>query len=170
MERFVHGEESAFSELFARHAPRLHGALRRIVGPAAADDVLQSTFLSIVRARGRYEAGAPFRPWLYAVGINAARDHLRRHRHEELQDPADLPERVAEPEPLADPGLSRVVEQALAQLPNNQREAIVLHRFEGFSFREIGALLGVSETAVKVRAHRGYERLRVLLAAHREAP
>jgi len=77
---------------------------------------------------------------------------------------------VAEPEPLADPGLSRVVERALAQLPDSQREAILLHRFEGFSFREIGDLLGVSETAVKVRAHRGYERLRVLLAAHRGEP
>jgi len=63
-----------------------------------------------------------------------------------------------------------VVERALAQLPDSQREAILLHRFEGFSFREIGDLLGVSETAVKVRAHRGYERLRVLLAAHRGEP
>ena len=81
-----------------------------------------------------------------------------------------MPERIAEPEPTVDPGLTREVERALAQLPQNQREAIVLHRFEGFSFREIGELLGVSETAVKVRAHRGYERLRLLLAAHREAP
>jgi RNA polymerase sigma-70 factor (ECF subfamily) len=167
MERFVQGEESAFSELFARHAPRLHGALRRMVGPAAADDVLQSTFLSIVRSRGRYERGAPFRPWLYTVAVNAARDHLRRHRREKVQAPEDLPERAADPVPTPDPGLTRVVEQALTQLPANQREAIVLHRFEGFSFREIGELLGVSETAVKVRAHRGYERLRVLLAAHR---
>jgi len=60
------------------------------------------------------------------------------------------------------------VEAALAQLPENQREAIVLHRFEGFSFKEIAELLGVTETAVKVRAHRGYERLRKLLASERE--
>jgi RNA polymerase sigma-70 factor (ECF subfamily) len=101
------------------------------------------------------------------VAVNAARDHLRRHRREKVQAPEDLPERAADPVPTPDPGLTRVVEQALTQLPANQREAIVLHRFEGFSFREIGELLGVSETAVKVRAHRGYERLRVLLAAHR---
>ena len=80
-----------------------------------------------------------------------------------------MPEMTAEPEPLADPGLARLVEGALAQLPSSQREAVVLHRFEGFSFREIADLLGVSETAVKVRAHRGYERLRVLLA-HLRAP
>jgi len=134
---------------------------------AAADDVLQTTFLSIVRSRGRYERGAPFRPWLYTVAVNAARDHLRRNRWEEPHAAEDLPEAPAEPAPLPDPGLSRTVEAALAQLPGAQREAIVLHRFEGFSFREIADLLGVTETAVKVRAHRGYERLRVLLASQR---
>ncbi len=61
------------------------------------------------------------------------------------------------------------MEKALAKLPDSQREAIVLHRFEGFSFKEIAELLGVTETAVKVRAHRGYERLRVLLASEKES-
>ena len=165
MERFVQGDEQAFSELYSRHAARLQGALRRMVGPAAGD-VLQTTFLSIVRARGRYQRGAPFRPWLYTVAMNAARDHLRRHRREEPT--ATLPDTPAEPAPLPDPGLSRTVEAALAQLPANQREAIVLHRFEGFSFKQIAEMLGVTETAVKVRAHRGYERLRVLLASQRD--
>ena len=167
MERFVQGQEGAFSELFNRHAGRLQGALRRMVGPAA-DDVLQTTFLSIVKARGRYERGAPFRPWLYTVAVNAARDHLRRHRREEPRPTNELPEAAADPTPLPDPGLARTVEAALAKLPENQREAIVLHRFEGFSFKEIAQLLGVTETAVKVRAHRGYERLRVLLAGEKE--
>jgi RNA polymerase sigma-70 factor (ECF subfamily) len=167
MERFVQGDESGISELFARHAGQLHGFVRRMVGDAA-DDVVQTTFVSICRSRGRYQRGAPFRPWLYAVAANAARDHLRRNRHEEPWS-ATVPELVADTEPLADPGLSRLVEAALAQLPANQREAVVLHRFEGFSFRQIADLLGVSETAVKVRAHRGYERLRVLLA-HLRAP
>jgi RNA polymerase sigma factor (sigma-70 family) len=163
MERFVQGDEKGISELFARHARPLHGFVRRMVGDAA-DDVVQTTFVSISRSRGRYQRGAPFRPWLYAVAANAARDHLRRNRYGEHVSPAAVPEPVAEAEPLADPGLTRVVEAALAQLPANQREAVVLHRFEGFSFRQIADLLGVSETAVKVRAHRGYERLRVLLA------
>ena len=168
MERFVQGDERGISELFARHVGQLHGFVRRMVGDAA-DDVVQTTFVSICRSRGRYQRGAPFRPWLYAVAANAARDHLRRSRHEEPRSPATMPEMTAEPEPLADPGLARLVEGALAQLPSSQREAVVLHRFEGFSFREIADLLGVSETAVKVRAHRGYERLRVLLA-HLRAP
>jgi RNA polymerase sigma-70 factor (ECF subfamily) len=165
MERFVQGDEQAFSELYTRHAPRLQGALRRFVG-SAAGDVLQTTFLSIVRARGRYQRGAPFRPWLYTVAINAARDHLRRHHREEPTE--TLPDAPADPVPLPDPGLTRTVEAALAQLPENQREAIVLHRFEGFSFKQIADMLGVTETAVKVRAHRGYERLRTLLASERD--
>ena len=102
------------------------------------------------------------------MAINAARDHLRRHRREEPHSHDALPETAAEPTPLPDPGLTRTVEAALAQLPESQREAIVLHRFDGFSFREIAEMLGVTETAVKVRAHRGYERLRVLLAAEKE--
>ena len=167
MERFVQGDEEAFSELFTRHAGRLRAALRRIVGPAAAGDVVQTTFLSIVRARGRYQLGSPFRPWLYTVAINAARDFLRKNRREEPHATDTLPEAAAEQAPLPDPGLTRMVEAALAQLPENQREAIVLHRFEGFSFKEIAKLLGVTETAVKVRAHRGYERLRMLLASER---
>ena len=166
MERFVQGDEQAFSALYTRHAARLQGALRRIVG-SAAGDVLQTTFLSIVRARGRYQRGAPFRPWLYTVAINAARDHLRRHRREEPTE--KLPDTPADPAPLPDPGLTRTVEAALAQLPEAQREAIVLHRFEGFSFKQIAEMLGVTETAVKVRAHRGYERLRTLLASHRDS-
>ena len=65
--------------------------------------------------------------------------------------------------PLRDPGLEKAVRAALAQLPDAQREAILLHRFEGLSFAEIAEHVGLTESAVKVRAHRGYERLRELL-------
>ena len=64
---------------------------------------------------------------------------------------------------MNDPGLERQVRQALAKLPEAQREAIVLHRFEGMSFSEIAQVVGLSESAVRVRAHRGYETLRGLL-------
>jgi RNA polymerase sigma-70 factor (ECF subfamily) len=71
---------------------------------------------------------------------------------------------------LPDPALEKAVRVALAQLPVQQREAIILHRFEGFSFSEIAETLGLTESAVKVRAHRGYVRLRRLLAHLGEAP
>jgi len=169
MARFIGGDSSAFDALFMRYAGRVNAYLRRMVGPTTADDLTQTTFLSVVRSRGRFQHGARFRPWLYAIASNAARDYLRRARFEQPAEDGQPPEQVAE-DVLPDPPLERAVHAALAQLPPQQREAILLHRFEGFSFGEIAESLGLTESAVKVRAHRGYVRLRVLLAHLGEAP
>ena len=85
----------------------------------------------------------------------------RAGQPEDLTAGGELP-RDAEAEAPAesDAGLEKVVRQALERLPENQREVIVLHRFEGMSMSEIADALGASESAVKVRAHRGYEKLR----------
>lgn len=169
MGRFCQGDAQAFDALFGRYARAIHAYLTRMVGNrSAAEDLTQATFLSLVRARGRFMEGARFRPWLYAIATNAARDHLRRKRPEDLTDEGDLPSSPGEAAPMPDPGLERTIQRALAQLPDAQREAIVLHRFEGMSFGEIAEALGVTESAVKVRAHRGYEKLRELLAHLRE--
>lgn len=164
MLRFVNGEGAAFDVLFARHAGPLRGYLGRLVGAGAAEDLTQTTFLSLLRARSSFQRDARFKPWLYAIATNAARDLLRRRRPEELTPRGDLPAGVAASVPAPrDLGLEAAVHAALAQLPAAQREAIVLHRFEGFSFAEIAETLEVGESAVKVRAHRGYTRLRELL-------
>ena len=165
MQRFCDGDSQAFDALFARHSGPLHGYLSRLLrDPAAADDLTQVSFLSLVRARGRFLAGARIKPWLYAIATNAARDSIRRRRPEDLTATGALPEaHLGEELKAADPGFQRQVHQALAQLPESQREAIILHRFQEFSFSEIAELAGVTESAVKVRAHRGYERLRELL-------
>jgi RNA polymerase sigma factor (sigma-70 family) len=163
MERFIGGETEAFDALFSRHASRVRAYLRRMVGPAAADDLTQAAFLSVIRSKERFQRGARFRSWLYAIAGNAARDQLRRERFEQLAEDGELPEQVSEAA-LPDPALNRAVQGALARLPLAQREAIVLHRFEGLSFGEIAEVLGLSESAVKVRAHRGYVQLRSLLA------
>ncbi len=164
MERFCDGDARAFDALFQRYARPVHGFLSRLVkSPEHAEDLTQATFLSLVRARGRFQKGAPFRPWLYAIAANAAKDHLRRQRPEELTPEGELPQRAAEEPPASEAGMQKRVQTALEQLPQTQREAIVLHRFHGLSFGEIAQALGVTESAVKVRAHRGYERLRELL-------
>ncbi len=165
MERFCAGDTAAFNTLFERYARPIHRYLLRLVSEnALAQDLTQSTFLSLVRARGRFIRGAALKPWLYAIATNAARDHLRRRRPDDLTPTGELPHDAAcDPGPLMDLGRDRAVHHALAQLPDNQREAIVLHRFEGLSFAEVAAAVGASESAVKVRAHRGYERLRELL-------
>jgi RNA polymerase sigma factor (sigma-70 family) len=162
MGRFVEGDEKAFDALFARHAPLVRAYLFRITGNgASADELTQATFLSLVKARGRFMKDAAFKPWLYAIATNAARDLHRRRRPEELAAEPPVQEAVAPV--MRDAGLERQVREALLKLPEAQRAAIVMHRFDGLSFAEIAAAEGVSEGAVKVRAHRGYEKLRELL-------
>ena len=164
MEQFCQGDAAAFDALFSRHAAAIRGYLHKVTGQrSAADDLTQTTFMSLMRARGRFQRGAKFKPWLYAIATNAARDWRRRGSHETVTDDGQTPDSVAEPALLADPGLEKVVRAALDQLPEAQREAIVLHRFEGLSYAEIAETAGVTESAVKVRAHRGSEKLRELL-------
>jgi RNA polymerase sigma-70 factor (ECF subfamily) len=164
MERFIDGDATAFDALFSRHAPTVRAYLQRLTGSsAAADDLTQVTFVSVVKGRGRFQRGAKVKPWLYAIATNAARDAGRRQKFEAVTDEGVLPEQEADGAPLRDFGLEKAVKNALAQLPEAQREAILLHRFEGLSFAEIAEQVGLTESAVKVRAHRGYERLRELL-------
>lgn len=170
MARFCSGDSAAFEALYRRYAGLLHGYLTRLVrSPSAADDAVQLTFASVIRSRGRFTPGARVKPWLYAIATNAARDQFRRGRGEELSTPEQLGAWAEPVQPgVHDHGLEQRVRRALEALPPAQREAILLHRWEGLSFAEIAEVVGVSETAAKVRAHRGYERLRELLADLKE--
>lgn len=162
MQRFQRGEREAFDQLFKKHAPGLTSYLTRLTGSlAAAEDALQLTFLSVVRSRDQFARGARLKPWLYAIASNAARDRHRRTRRE-------TPAAEAPPEPgveaaQGDAGLRRRLLAALQSLPEPQREAVVLHRLEGWSFPEIAEAVGANEGAVKLRAFRGTQRLRELL-------
>jgi RNA polymerase sigma factor (sigma-70 family) len=172
MARFCQGESTAFDALFQRYARPVQGYLHRLTGSqATAEDLVQLTFLSLVRARGRFQEGSRFKPWLYAIATNAARDFQRRGRRpEELTPEGELPVGIpAETAGPRDSGLESAVQRALEQLPEGQRIPILLHRFEGMSFAEVADAMGLTESAVKVRAHRGYARLRELLAGlHQE--
>jgi RNA polymerase sigma-70 factor (ECF subfamily) len=164
MERFCDGDSRALEALFERHAGSVHGFLRRMVrDEALAEDLLQQTFLSVVRSADRYERGARVMPWLLTIAGNAARDALRSHRQrvEVLGvEPAEEPATDAAP---SDPGARRRIEAAFAALPPQQREAVLLHKVHGLSFAEVAQALGITETAARIRAHRGYEKLRTLL-------
>lgn len=162
MMRFCEGDETAFDTLFSRHAAQVRVYLARLTGNrAAADELTQMAFVSVVKARGRFTHGATFRPWLYAIATNAARDLHRRRRQEDLVPQAGSDQSVEMQ--VSDRGLEKSVRSALEKLPEAQRAVIVMHRFEGMSFAEIAAAEGTSEGAIKVRAHRGYEKLRDLL-------
>jgi len=165
MARFCEGDLPAFEKLFQRYGRPIRAYLSRLVGPGPAEDLAQATFLSVVRSRGRFDRNARFRPWLYTIATNAARDYHRRHR-EDVIDESRLLSEASDPSGASvprDEGLERAVRNALGQLPEGQRLAIVMHRFQNLSFAEIAQALDLSESAVKVRAHRGYKRLRELL-------
>lgn len=169
MAAYVAGDAAGLAELFRRHAPGLAAVLRRQVGGEDARDLVQQTFLNLHRARRDFRSGARLRPWLYTIAFNLARDRRRRWaRKPELSVAPDQQDRTTGLEPDVE-GLARdrAVQAALAALGEAQREVIVLHWYGGFSFEEIGRLVGATTSAVKVRAHRGYEKLREQLGALR---
>jgi RNA polymerase sigma factor (sigma-70 family) len=168
MSAYRDGDARAMRELFRRHAPRLIRIMTMHLGsPSDAQDVVQATFLNLHRARLDFRADSRLRPWLYTIAYNLMRDHhrYRGRRPEDLTEPARHDAHPGtSPSPDA-PLLDEPVRRALAQLPEAQREVIVLHWFEGLSFAEIAEIVGAGRSAVKVRAHRGYKRLRELLEA-----
>jgi RNA polymerase sigma-70 factor (ECF subfamily) len=169
MSQFCQGDERAFEVLFSRHAPDIQAFLGRMMGsPSAGEDALQATFLSVVRSRDRFDATARFKPWLFSIAANAARDLLRRNKRTRLglESLGDEPEGYEPPQP--DPGLAKRLEQALDQLNPSFREAVVLHHVMGWTFEEVSAALGISPGAARIRAHRGYEQLRPLVEHLRE--
>lgn len=155
-------DRSAFEALYRRHAPKLYAFFRRTVrSDHVAQDLTQQTFLHLHRARRDYRQGRPLRPWLYTIAVNVRRQHVRTR----MRRPEAPIEAAAEPS--TGPGVStatdRLVRRALEELPEGQREVVVLHWYQGLSFAEIAEAVGASRSAVKVRAHRAYNRLRELL-------
>jgi len=167
MVAYAAGEEAALRELWERYAGLvLRVARRNLPTEDDARDLVQQTFLHVHRARRDFRPGAPFRPWLFTIALNLRREHYRR-RARKPESPLDFAPgqepSVAPPDPAAGDTRDRV-RRALDNLPPAQREVIVLHWFEGFSFKEIAVMVGARVSAVKTRAHRGYNVLRKALA------
>lgn len=181
MERYCDGDARAFRELHARVAPRLRGYLLHLARQRSlADDLLQATFLKVHRARAAYVRGADPLPWIYAIAHRTFLDEARRQRRAVVRVAGDdeLPEIAAglggesderRDEPRADLDLAAAALGALAELPAAQRQAVVLTKLDGRSVAEAAEIAGTTVGAMKVRAHRGYEALRRLLGARREA-
>lgn len=165
MRAYVGGDEAAFRAIFDRYAPRLFRVVRRQVASADdANDIVQQTFLQLHRARADFHQGARLRPWLFTIALNLKREFFRK-RGRRPEAPLELDGRSDPSSAPAEPGDERgpLLRQALARLPHNQREVIELHWFEELPMAEVAAIVGASVSAVKVRAHRGYERLRGLV-------
>jgi RNA polymerase sigma-70 factor, ECF subfamily len=175
MERYARGEDQAFSELYDSLAPRLRRyLLRSSRDPGRADDLLQQTMLQIHRARGRFIVGAEVLPWAFAIARRLLIDSIRRRKHERLTISLETGGHEASPveaaadqrgaDELIDSGrLVRALEAELERLPESHRAAFELLKNEGLSIREASEVLGVTPTAVKMRAHRAYVALRSAL-------
>jgi RNA polymerase sigma-70 factor (ECF subfamily) len=175
MQRYCDGHAGAFRELYALVAPRLLGYLLKMTRERAlADDLLQQTFLKVHRARGAYVRGADPVPWIYAIAHRTFIDETRRARRAVVRvgEAEELPEVPAgltgesddrRDEVRGDPELVTAALDALAELPAQQREAVVLTKLDGKSVAEAAEIAGTTVGAMKVRAHRGYEALRRLL-------
>jgi len=180
MIRYCDGDASAFRALYALVAPRLLGYLMKMARErAVAEDLLQLTFLKLHRARAAYVRGADPLPWIYSIAHRTFLDEARRKKRAVVRvgEGEELPEQQADlhgetedrrDEPRVDPELVRAALDALAELPQQQREAVVLTKLDGKSVAEAAEIAGTTIGAMKVRAHRGYEALRRILG--RAAP
>ncbi len=161
------GELAAFDELYALLAPRLRGYLSSLTwNPSLAEDLLQETFLQIHRSRRTYLTPRPVRPWAFAIARHVflmdRRARARRAKFETGQLD-ELPE-IPVPPAMEQLGTQADVRKALALLADDRREAVLLHHVWGFSFGEIGAMLGIREGTAKLRAYRAINTLREMLS------
>ncbi len=171
MDRAQRGDQEAYASLLVLATGAVKRMVRQKWGNVAwLDDAVQETLLSLHRARHTFDPARPFAPWLYAIAHNRMIDVARRERRigDREQGTDVLPE-TATPAGTAptDIDIDRL-RAALAALPHRQRDVIVGMKFGDESVRQVGARLGMSDSAVKVTAHRGYKLLRRLLGEARD--
>jgi RNA polymerase sigma-70 factor (ECF subfamily) len=159
------GDERSFRELYRRHTPRLYQLVLRLLGgaEAEAEDVVQETWLKVSSSLDRFRWESSFGTWLTGIGLNQARDHLRRAGRRPVYDgdPEDVLARVrVEARAVTE----RVdLERAIALLPDGYRTVFVLHDMEGYAHAEIAARLDISEGTSKSQLFHARRTLRALL-------
>jgi RNA polymerase sigma-70 factor (ECF subfamily) len=160
-------DETAFRELYERTAPALRGYLARVSGSRAlADDLLQESYLRLMRSGFVGHDDDHTRRYLFRIATNLLRDHYRRPR----RDTEALPETLAAPEIASAAELGCDVRGAFATLPARERSLLWLAYVEGSSHREIAAALHLKAASVRVLLFRARGRLAALLRARGLAP
>jgi RNA polymerase sigma-70 factor (ECF subfamily) len=177
MLRITHGDAESFETLLRRHrVPLLSYFVRMVRDQALAEDLTQEVFLRVYQARERYQPEARFTTWLYRIATNLALNAIRDRRRETLT--STVPEsdetqtaalaRVADSRPTAEQQMleshrERTIREAIECLPERQRAAVILHKYQEVDYRQIAQVLKVSESAVKSLLFRAYDSLRVRL-------
>ena len=164
------GDQAAYASLLVLLTSATRQFARARLGAVPwIDDVVQETLLAVHRARQTYDPGRPFAPWFYAVASSRMIDVIRRERRVTSRElPGDvLPESMVEETSGRDDIDVEAIHAAVASLPERQREVIEALKFRDQSVREVAGRLSMSESAVKVTAHRGYQALKRLLRGQR---
>jgi RNA polymerase sigma-70 factor (ECF subfamily) len=166
MRRAQAGDQAAYASLLVLLTSATRQFARARLGAVPwVDDVVQETLLAVHRARQTYDPERPFAPWFYAVASSRLIDVIRRERRVTARELSGdvLPEAMVE-QPLSRDELDvEAIHAAVASLPERQREVIEALKFRDQSVREVAGRLGMTESAVKVTAHRGYQALKRLL-------
>jgi RNA polymerase sigma-70 factor (ECF subfamily) len=164
--RAVEGDEASWREIYDATSDRLFSLLCYQTGNRQeARDLLQETYLSAIRRIGSYRGEAPLEVWLRAIALRKAIDWKRRVvQRLKRTAPLEEAERLPSSDPAPDHGIgTRSLHQALAKLSIRQRAALLLHEWEGRTFREIAEMLGADESTVRVHHARARARLRAAL-------
>jgi RNA polymerase sigma-70 factor (ECF subfamily) len=173
--RSIRGDADSFNQLVLRWERPIYALAYRTIGREEdARDLVQETFLRAFRALPGFRGQAKFSSWLYRIALNLCRDWIRRERRAPLvqvPEGIDVLDLAATAEPseqieslVARRDIARRVEKLMAQLPEEQRTAIILKEYHGLTFQEIAELLGCPLSTVKTRLYQGLTVLRRELA------
>ncbi len=169
------GNMAAFDVLLAKYRkPIVHFMFRMVHNQAVAEELAQEVFLRIYRSRETYRAEARFSTWLYRIATNLGVNHARDTRHERTASTIYLDEPdsetgstpdVADSAPSAEAGMLRrermnAIRQHVMALPERQKTAVLMHKYEGMDYKQIGEVLKLSESATKSLLFRAYQTLR----------
>jgi RNA polymerase sigma-70 factor (ECF subfamily) len=175
MLRVAEGDEASFTYLAQKyHRPMIHFLFRMVNNQAIAEELAQEVFLRVYRARESYRAEARFTTWLYRIATNLAVNYARDTKNERTAQTVYLdqpdPETgmspdLADDEPSAEERLLRDERMAAIRLhvmalPERQRMAVLMHKYQGMDYRQIGEVLKLSESATKSLLFRAYQTLR----------
>jgi RNA polymerase sigma-70 factor (ECF subfamily) len=175
MLRVAAGDEASFNYLVGRyHRAIIHFLFRMVRNQAVAEELAQEVFLRVYRSRESYRAEAKFTTWLYRIATNLAVNHARDTKHERSAQTIylDAPDEetgttpdVADDEPSVEQKLMRdermaAIRTHVMELPERQRMAVLMHKYQGMDYRQIGDVLKLSESATKSLLFRAYQTLR----------
>lgn len=171
------GDQRSFALLLERHrAPVVHFLFRMVQNQAVAEELAQEVFLRVYRSRETYEPTAKFTTWLFRIATRLALNWIRDTKGEKSQESLDEeianggPQRqVADGNPTVEQQMVRAarlaeVRRAIGLLPDKQRAAVLMHKYEELDYSQIALALECSESAVKSLLFRAYETLRARLA------